>query len=358
MFESFDELPGGHRELLKAAGADVYALSPGWFSNFAATVLQPGDTLRIVTVTAPDGTALALLPLYKRRGDRRKGHGELASLANFYTCEFDVISGRNGEDPQAIADSLCSAIAAQRPRPDIVRIDSLPECGMWLAPLLRGFRKAGFLVEPFEYFGCWFESLQNKTMADYMASRPGRLRSTVTRKRRRMERYGDARVVIASALEDAKLLIADYEEVHAKSWKPAEPHPDFMPGLIHVAARDGALRLGVLYRAERPIAAQLWLLSGTRATIYKLSYDSAHGRDSPGAVLTLYMIEHAVAEGSLTELDFGRGDDPYKREWLKERRARWSLIAMNPRTANGALCALRRMTKHWAKRVLGRVWPV
>ena len=106
---------------------------------------------------------------------------------------------------------------------------------------------------------------------------------------------------------------------------------------------------------DEPIAAQLWIVWNRRATIFKLSYAERFARFSPGSILTRHMMRNAFSRNDIAEIDFGCGDDPYKQEWLPERRQRWILTAYDPLTPCGGAHTLRRyLPRLLRRRLLGR----
>ena len=108
-----------------------------------------------------------------------------------------------------------------------------------------------------------------------------------------------------------------------------------------MAAQYGALRLGVLTIQGVPAAAQIWLLWKGRATIFKLVHAETFSKFSPGTVLTMHMMRMVLERDCPKEIDFGRGDDTYKKMWLSSRRERWGIEAANPRTVRGLALATR-----------------
>ena len=54
------------------------------------------------------------------------------------------------------------------------------------------------------------------------------------------------------------------------------------------------------------------------------------------------MIRRLIEEEQVTMLDFGRGDDPYKRQWATERQQRAGLVVADPWHPLGAAALLRQ----------------
>jgi CelD/BcsL family acetyltransferase involved in cellulose biosynthesis len=85
------------------------------------------------------------------------------------------------------------------------------------------------------------------------------------------------------------------------------------------------LRLGIASISGRPVAAQFWTVEGGTAFIHKLAHVEDARDHSPGSLLTAAMMERAIDVDRVSEVDFGTGDDPYKRDWMDSRRPRYRL---------------------------------
>lgn len=303
---------------IELAGAET-CLAPWWWRSMLAAGLAPGATARFVTHGG------AVLPLMDVPGEPPR------SLSGPYTTLFQPLLA----DGSAAAWREAGRGLARKLRP-VVLLEAVDGEAPWVAPFLAGARAGGLRAARFDHFGNWHETVAGRGWAEYLAGRPGGLRETIRRKRGR----ADFTLVTGGAgLEPA---IAEYEAVYARSWKAAEPFPRFNPTLMRAAAAAGALRLGLLHAGGTAIAAQFWTVAGGTANVLKLAHDEAHKALSPGTVLTARMIAHLLDEERVAALDFGRGDDPYKRLWTTRRRQRIGLFLAAPWHPAGAAVLLRQ----------------
>jgi hypothetical protein len=276
----------------------------------------------------------------------------LVSLANPYSVEHGPVSGANAALDSALG-AITGKILTDRPRWDCIRLVELDLSEEDYAALARALRRAGFLVECTAGAGTWFETTGGMSFDDYLAQRPSQLLSTWRRKRRSLAATRRLTTAFFSEPPGIDAAISDYETVYAASWKTPEAFPGFMPALIRLAAGLGALRMGIYYIDGRPAAAQFWIVWRGRAVIYKLAHDNSLDKLSLGTLLTMDMAERVLEQDRPEEINFGRGDDPYKRLWLPRRRQRWGITAANPRTARGLRLGLERQAAKLYHRLRG-----
>ncbi|HLI21916.1 MAG TPA: GNAT family N-acetyltransferase [Stellaceae bacterium] len=336
----FLHLPAAQQALFAAAAERSFFALPLWYHVLSRYGTDKAAAPRLYL---DDRNAVALV-CAQRGGTRR-----LTSLSTYYSTEHGPIYA--GSQPLAGAlDELALALARERPAWHGLQFAGLDPADPSYAALRAAFGKAGWSV--FSYFdsGTWYEDTTGLDFAGYLAARPTTLRNTWRRRSAKLEAERKPSFVFHEDGAAIDAAIADYEAVYRASWKEREPYPDFAPALIRAAAEVGALRLGILKVDGVAAAAQLWLHWRGRTTIYKLAHDRRFDDFSVGTILTMRMMERALERDRPVEINFGRGDDDYKKLWLTRRRERWGLFIANPRTATGLALTWREQLGGFLRR--------
>lgn len=322
-----------------------YYSTAGWFRNLAANCLQPSE---VATVLACGGVVLPLrlgpVTLGPLRGKRARG------LSNFYSCRFAPPGLERAADA---ADAMAALGRALRRRGlATLWFDALDEGPRDI--MASGLRHAGWVVESFPQFGNWYLTTTGLDFDRYWQQRHGALRNTGRRRYRNLIERGEGEVVCYTQPDEAETAIRAYDAVYARSWQTQEPYADFIPGLIRSGFASGEVKVWCLLTAGKPVAAQIWVRRRARATVFKLAYDQDWGKQSVGTVLTMAAMRAALADPAIREIDFGWGDDSYKREWLPLRRQRYGIAAYNPRRVTGLALAVRNLGAKKIRSALSR----
>ena len=351
-YPSFDALPESYRELFENGSAYWYDESLPWFQNFVRTALDEGDEICIFGVEDDGERGTPVAALATRHNQRPSGifsPSLLSSLANFYTITFGPAGEFSEISSREALQALARAIAADHRRWDLVDLRPLDPDSAIYSNLLRSFKDAGMVVQPYFCFGNWYLPTEGLSFEDYFKSLPPAMQNTIRRKGKKLERTGSARIEIITGTQGLEAAIEAYERIYFSSWKRPEPYPQFVPGLIRTCAQKNWLRMGVIYLGDEPIAAQVWIVKAGKATIYKLGHNQQFDEFSAGSILTSRLLQHVLDVDKVQEIDFGSGDDPYKKNWLPRRRERWGMLAMNPRTLPGCLGVVRHIGGHALK---------
>ncbi len=282
----------------------------------------------------------------------KSGSHRLLSLSNYYSTEYGPLYAAGEQHLAEAFGVIARQIRAGRWA--ALRLAGLDPEDAAFAPLAEAFAKDGFAVYRYFDSGTWYENTAGLDFARYVEARPAALRNTWRRKSQKLNAEHKTEFVFhddAARIEDA---VEDYQRVYRTSWKGAEPYAEFMPQLIRAAAQVGALRLGVLKADGEAAAAQCWILWRGRATIYKLAHDARFNEHSPGTLLTMAMMERVLERDRPREVDFGRGDDGYKKLWLGQRRERWGLVIANRQTLGGLVVSGRESAARMVKRLIRR----
>jgi CelD/BcsL family acetyltransferase involved in cellulose biosynthesis len=324
------ELPPAATELLKTAERDHGpAAGPDWYRNLCEQVPDIGQLARFALLFRGE-RPIAVLPLLMQRG-RWPAAVRFSALANYYTALYTPAL-----DHTLTAEELAvllRKVQALLGKASEFRFNPMDPKSREFALLRAALRQAGCVTSTYFCFGNWTHRPQG-SFDDYMAQRPGAVRTGHKRMPKRFAAAGGTLEVVTGG-ERLPAALAAYQQVYSASWKKPEPFPAFMPGLISTCAQRGWLRLGIAWLGGQPIAAQVWIVAHGRAEIYKLAYDKAYKSHAAGTVLTAHLMRHAIDEDRVQEIDYLIGDDEYKKSWMDRRQERWGLMGYNPLTLRG-----------------------
>lgn len=282
---------------------------PEWFE-----LLEEAGNNASVALAQSGGDALAL-PLTRDDQGLRAG---LKGLSNWYAFTWRELA-----TSPATQDKLLNALARDlQSRTSRIVLEALPDEDGTATRLEAGFRKAGWNVRREICDTNHVLEVSGQSYADYLAARPGKLRTTLKRK---------AKKVSVEILTQFKGDIWDcYEEVYGQSWKPEEGDPAMLRQFAQAEGAAGRVRLGTARHDGTVIAAQFWTVENGTAYIHKLTHLESAKQLSAGTTLTAALFEHVIDRDKVNLVDFGTGDDPYKRDWMEQIRPRFRLTCLKP----------------------------
>jgi hypothetical protein len=255
----------------------------------------------------------------------------LTQLSNWYTFRYRPIVS---PEARHLLAPLARDLARQARRLTLAGLPSEDADA-----LAAAFRQAGWLVHREQSDVNHVLTLAGRDYETYLTGRPGKLRTTLKRK------SGKVATQVLTRFDPD--LWAAYEAIYAESWKPEEGSPAFLRAFAQAEGEAGRLRLAIAHAPEgEAIAAQMWTVEGGTAFIHKLAHRESAKPLSPGSVLSAALFRHVIDVDHVAMVDFGTGDDPYKRDWMEEVRPRWRLDLIRPQApANWPLLARKAAQK-------------
>ncbi|MDJ0643128.1 MAG: GNAT family N-acetyltransferase [Erythrobacter sp.] len=277
-----------------------------WYGLLAESGLTP------LIAIASDPNASAALTLTEK-------DGRITPLRNWYSFTWRQMapSGEQG-------DRLLREIASQlKTRGHRVTLEPVPDEDGSASRLAEAFRQAGWRVEVSQCDLNHVLAIDGRNFAEYRAALPGRLRTTLKRKAKKVE--------IRLSTEFDPDAWHHYERIYAQSWKPKEDFPDMLRQFAEAEAAAGRLRFGLALYEGEPIAAQFWTVENDTAYIHKLAHLESHRNLSAGTTLTAALFERVIDQDKVSLVDFGTGDQPYKSDWMNAIRPRYRIDCLDIR---------------------------
>lgn len=275
-----------------------------WYALLAETGLTP------LIAIASDDNACAALALTEHKG-------RIAPLRNWYSFTWRQLAPDGSQ-----GDRLLVEIARQlRTRGHRVTLEPVPGEDGSATRLAEAFRSAGWRVEVTRCDSNHVLYVEGRSFADYWATRPGPLRTTLKRKAKKVE---------VRILDHFDTDAWDhYERIYAASWKPEEDQPAMLRAFAQAEGDAGRLRLGLALLDGEPIAAQCWTVENGTAYIHKLAHLEEHRQLSAGTTLTAALFERVIDRDKVDLVDFGTGTQGYKADWMNDTRQRYRIDCLD-----------------------------
>ena len=311
-YTDWDQLPDSANALFDQGTRDSIFYSRPWFENLA-TALNDDQAMLLACVVTED-RLMALLPLIKSPG--RSWY----ALKHRYTPHYNLLLADDNQH-QVLT---CLAQGLSELPVDGFLFEPVANDDSKLQDLKQAMETAGFTCDyNFRHYN-WIYRVQEQSYKDYLAARPARLRNTISRKKRKLERDHGYKIRLFTG-DEVPGGMQDYYAVYSASWKANEQYVDFVDDMVARFSKQGWTRLAVLYINEQPAASQLWFVHHGKASIFRLSYDENWKQYSVGSILTSYLMEYVIDTDKVEEIDFLTGNDAYKQDWMSERRERFAL---------------------------------
>jgi CelD/BcsL family acetyltransferase involved in cellulose biosynthesis len=175
----------------------------------------------------------------------------------------------------------------------------------------------------------------------YLAAFPGKRRSTLLRKVRRLEKVAGGALDIRSYRSEAEIetFHAEAGQLSAKTYQERlldaglPTGPEALAEMRALARRD-AVRAWLLFLDGRPISYLYAPAEGATLIYAYLGYDPAFAEHSPGAVLQLEAQRQLMGERKFRLFDFTEGEGQHKRQFASGDLECLDLLLLRPTLRN------------------------
>jgi len=313
-YTDWDQLPESANALFEQAARNSLFFSRPWFECLTAAL---DDESMLLVCVVVENKVLAILPLLKSAGTT--GY----ALKHRYTSLYSLLLA--DDDQQRVLACLVEGLSQLTL--NALLLEPVADNDSNLDGLQDAMEAAGYNCDRAFRFYNWYLRVQGQSYADYLAARPARLRNTIARKQRKLEREHGYEIRLFVE-DEVPQKMPDYYAVYNASWKANEQYAGLVDDMVMRFSKAGWTRLAVLYIKGQPAAAQLWFVHYGKASIFRLSYDQVWKQYSPGSILTSYLMEYVIDIDKVEEIDFLVGNDAYKQDWMSDRRERfaWSSV--------------------------------
>jgi CelD/BcsL family acetyltransferase involved in cellulose biosynthesis len=278
---------------------------------------EPGFALPAASVFGADVTvglvwshADTLLGLFPTRIERR--YGLPVPVLTGWTHPYAPLGTPlvDRDEPEAVIGAWLDHAARNRAGPALTLLPFVREEGPFATALAAALARHGMASQG---FGCHRRALLRPlARTGYIEQAIGaKKRKELRRQRRRLGELGTVTSDVAMQRCSIGDALSDFLDLEARGWKGRAGTAAAQDGVIrgfiaravHALADEGKVRIDRLRLDRNALAAMVTLRSGGTAWTWKIAYDEAFARASPGVQLMLDVTEALLADGSIAQAD-------------------------------------------------------
>lgn len=228
----------------------------------------------------------------------------------------------------------------QHKRVDFIDLQSVPENEGDAGVFLKAATHSAYKHSCYGTFDNYYEDRITSTAHQYSKSLSKNLRKNIRKRERLLNETGTLQFKVITDFKGIDRYIDWYYEVYSKSWKKVEKvGPSFHADLARSTSKNGLLRLAFLTLNNEPIAAKFVIVHNGIAYFLKSAYDLNFVRFGPGSILTYKMLNYLIDSDSIREIDYGKGSESFKSQWVSKVRRRVHLRIYN-RSIKGQILSI------------------
>jgi CelD/BcsL family acetyltransferase involved in cellulose biosynthesis len=313
-------------------------LTGAWLSTYAEECMPPNaEPLLLLARDELSGAVVGALPLRIEyvRGTRFWTHRRIVPLGRGPSDFFDVLAAPGWEE--RVCDEFADWLYEERRSWDLLDLDLLPGGSSAWPRLVEALQRSGFVVT--SWAAGAFYAVQ--VSVPWSALEQVRYRQSLRdllKDRRRLERERiEVRVCFRSVeicglLPGMLDLYAQRREAKRQRNSFASPESRrFLFRAVEEYERRGWAELATLHGPDAALwAAQLgWVFHGTWYA-YTIVMNPNFAAYSPGKLLVYELVKRCCDDPQIKELNFMRGEAPYKAQFATGKQPYYALRVENP----------------------------
>jgi hypothetical protein len=235
-----------------------------------------------------------------------------------------------------VIEAVFDQLSADRPTYDVIRVSPLPANSRLAAEMVSALRRTGHFLQGYRHPPARFEGVSGTSFKQYLAQRPRPLRESLERNTRLLLQGGRGRFHFPCNRELLEATWSDVQRIIDTLPDEGEPErPGYLPSMMALAADYGALRLGLFYLDDEPVAMQFWVVTAGVARCLRIWGAQGQRAFPIDDVLTQMMAVCLIDGDRVAALDFGVIDEEFARNWAPQVHERVGIAAFSRRTWRG-----------------------